>query len=54
VLPAPAFALRSALGPLAGELLGSKRVVPARLVASGFAFRHAALESALSDACARA
>lgn len=50
-LPAPAFALRAALGPLAGELLGSRRVVPARLVASGFGFQHSALESALREAC---
>lgn len=53
LLPAPAFALRAALGPLAGELLGSRRVVPARLVAAGFAFRHATLESALVEACGR-
>ncbi len=52
VLPAPAYALRAALGPLAGELLGSRRVVPACLVGSGFVFRHAALESALVEACA--
>jgi len=51
-LPAPAFALRAVLGPLAGELLGSKHVVPAKLLAAGFPFRHPTLEDALSEACA--
>jgi hypothetical protein len=47
-LPAPAFALRWALGEMAEELLlASARVAPARLVASGFVFRHPELESAL-------
>ena len=50
-LPAPAFALRAALGPLAGELLGSRNVVPARLVAAEFSFRQPGLESALVEAC---
>ena len=49
IVPVPGFALRSLLGPLAGELLGSRRVVPARLLASGFTFRHATLESALAE-----
>lgn len=47
-LPVPAFALKLVMGPLAGELLGSRRVVPKRLVESGFAYRHATLESALA------
>ncbi len=47
ILPAPAFALRMALGPLASELLGSKRVVPRRLQEAGFEFRYAALAAAL-------
>lgn len=46
-LPAPGFALRALLGPLAGELLGSRCVVPRRLSDSGFVFRYATLEPAL-------
>lgn len=46
-IPVPAFALRAALGPLAGELLGSRRVVPRRLREAGFAFRYGALDAAL-------
>ena len=40
VLPVPASALRVALGEFAGDVLGSQRVVPARLLdpVSGFAF----------------
>ena len=38
-MPAPAIALRIALGEFAGELLSSARVIPAGLTASGF--RHA-------------
>jgi uncharacterized protein (TIGR01777 family) len=48
LLPAPAFALRAALGELARELLDSRRVVPKRALERGFAFRHATLESALA------
>jgi len=44
----PAFLLRLALGELADELLGSRRAVPARALAHGFAFAHADLEAALS------
>jgi uncharacterized protein (TIGR01777 family) len=48
VLPAPAFALRLALGRMADEmLLASARAVPARLLAGGFGFRHPDLEPAL-------
>jgi uncharacterized protein (TIGR01777 family) len=46
--PVPAFALRLALGELADELLGSRRVIPARALAHGFAFAHADLEAALA------
>jgi uncharacterized protein (TIGR01777 family) len=48
-LPVPAVALRVALGELAGELLASRRVFPARALARGFAFRHPSLASALSS-----
>jgi uncharacterized protein (TIGR01777 family) len=47
-LPAPAFALRLALGEMADELLlGSQRVVPERLTRAGFSFRFPRLEDAL-------
>jgi uncharacterized protein len=49
ILPAPAFALRVALGPMADEaLLASTRAVPTRLVAAGFRFQHSSIEEALS------
>jgi len=48
LLPVPALALRAALGELAGELLGSRRVVPRAALDRGFAFRHESLESALA------
>jgi len=48
LLPMPAFAARLALGEMADELLlSSQRVLPARLLASGFAFRYPTLEGAL-------
>ncbi len=46
VLPAPAFALRIVLGEFAGEILASQRMVPQRLLESGFDFRHPRLEAA--------
>lgn len=50
VLPAPAFALRLALGEMADALLlSSQRVEPARLVAAGYAFLHPGLEAALRN-----
>ena len=52
VLPVPGFALRAALGSTAGELLGSRQVVPAKLVEAGFQFAHPTLEGALREACA--
>ncbi len=48
VLPAPAFALRIALGQFADEgVLVSQRVLPEKLLASGYRFSHADLPSAL-------
>jgi len=47
-LPVPALALRLALGELAGELLGSRRVIPARAQAAGFAFERPELAAALA------
>jgi len=46
-LPVPGFVLRAVLGELAGELLGSRRVVPRRLQAAGFRFRFPTLAAAL-------
>jgi hypothetical protein len=48
-LPAPAFALRLALGGFATELLSSKRVVPERALASGYAFRFPGIDEAVDD-----
>jgi len=48
VMPLPAFAATLALGEMAEELLlGSARVEPLRLLASGYKFRHPELEEAL-------
>ncbi len=38
-MPAPAFAIRAATGDFSVELLASRRVVPARPLALGYAFR---------------
>lgn len=46
VLPAPTIAIRLALGEMASEILGSQRVLPAVLAASGFRFAHPDLASA--------
>jgi NAD dependent epimerase/dehydratase family enzyme len=48
LLPVPSFAVRAALGEVAGELLASRLVVPARAAAAGYEFRHPALASALA------
>jgi uncharacterized protein (TIGR01777 family) len=49
VLPAPAFGLRLALGKFADEgVLVSQRVLPEKLLASGYRFEHADLRSALA------
>jgi uncharacterized protein (TIGR01777 family) len=51
VLPVPAFALRLALGQMADEaLLASARVMPAKLLATGFEFAHPTLDEALAAA----
>ena len=51
-LPTPTFALKAVLG---GEmtdemLLGGQRVLPAKLLAAGYNFRHPELDEALADA----
>jgi uncharacterized protein len=51
ILPAPAFALRIALGEMADEaLLASARVVPKRLLDAGFTFRDPTMHEALRAA----
>jgi uncharacterized protein len=47
VVPAPAFALRLALGEFSQEVLAGMKVLPRRLQESGFAFRYPDLEPAL-------
>lgn len=49
VLPAPAFALRLALGELSTALLASHRAEPAKALRHGYRFRHATLDGALRD-----
>jgi uncharacterized protein len=52
-MPAPAFALRAALGEMASEaLLSSQRAVPARLTSAGFRFAHPTIHGALAAALA--
>jgi uncharacterized protein (TIGR01777 family) len=53
VLPAPAFAVRLALGEFAGEILGGQRVIPQRLSDCGYAFRYRELEPALRHVLGR-
>lgn len=49
IFPAPAFALRWALGEMADELLlASQRVLPQKLSEAGYRFRHAELPAALA------
>lgn len=51
VLPAPAFALRLALGPMADEaLLSSTRAIPRKLLDAGFRFAQPSIDEALSEA----
>jgi uncharacterized protein len=49
VLPVPAFALRALYGEMASIVLTGQHVVPRRLQALGYRFRHPALEPALRD-----
>ncbi|MDQ4096634.1 MAG: DUF1731 domain-containing protein, partial [Actinomycetota bacterium] len=55
-LPTPTLALDVILGRemVREMLLGGQRVLPARLLASGFAFRHPDLDAALHDVLAEA
>ncbi|MEU9213527.1 TIGR01777 family oxidoreductase [Streptomyces sp. NPDC048415] len=47
---APAPLLRLALGDMAGDVLGSQRVLPARLLESGFTFAFPSIEGSLRAA----
>ena len=48
VIPLPAFALRLAFGEMADvALLASQRVLPTKLLASGYVIRHTKIEAAL-------
>lgn len=49
VLPAPAFAMRIALGEAAGLLIEGQHVTPERALAEGFNFRFPEVEPALRD-----
>jgi len=49
VLPAPAWALRLALGEMSVLLLGGQHVTPRRTQAAGFVWRHPELEPALEQ-----
>ncbi len=48
LLPAPAVALRVALGEFADDILASQRVLPTVLVDNGFHFEHASLGAAVA------
>jgi uncharacterized protein len=47
VLPAPAAALKVALGGFAADILASARIMPSVLTASGFVFDHESVKSAM-------
>jgi uncharacterized protein (TIGR01777 family) len=50
IFPMPAFAVRLVFGEMGEELfLGSQRVEPAKLVATGYQFQHPDLRSALKE-----
>lgn len=54
LIPAPAFALRLAIGEMADEaLLASARALPTRLTQAGFQFAHPTLSEALAVALAK-
>jgi uncharacterized protein (TIGR01777 family) len=52
LIPAPGIAVRLALGEMADLLVDGHRILPARALRAGFAFRFDALEPALADALA--
>jgi uncharacterized protein (TIGR01777 family) len=52
-IPAPAFAIRLALGEIASVVLASQRVVPAKAERLGYRFRFPTVEGALRDLLVR-
>ncbi|GAA3173323.1 MULTISPECIES: TIGR01777 family oxidoreductase [Streptomyces] len=48
--PVPAVALKVVLGEFAGDVLGSQRVIPRRLLADGFTFTYPGIEAAIRAA----
>jgi NAD dependent epimerase/dehydratase family enzyme len=54
VLPVPAFALRTVLGELSSEVLGSIRVLPKVLEGSGFAWADPTIDGAIKSVLAKA
>ena len=51
LFPVPGFILKAALGGFSTEILGSKKVVPAKLLESGFVFDYPHLTRALEELC---
>lgn len=49
LFPAPAFALRLALGDLSHLMLDSQKVLPKRLMETGFSYRFASVSSAMEE-----
>ena len=49
IFPVPGFALKLALGGFSTEILGSKRVLPQKLLDAGFTFDYPHLAPALSE-----
>lgn len=47
VLAVPAFALKTVLGEFSSEVLGSSRVLPTALLASGFTYQHPDIDTAV-------
>ena len=47
ILPAPALALKLALGEFASDILASTRILPSVLTASGFVFEHDTIQRAV-------
>jgi hypothetical protein len=52
-IPAPAFLMRLVLGEFGSAILHGQRVLPRRLLESGFTFRFIGIEEALRDLLAR-
>ncbi|MHA6759370.1 TIGR01777 family oxidoreductase [Streptacidiphilus sp. PAMC 29251] len=50
VMAVPEIALKAVLGEMAVEVIGSHRVVPARLLAAGFHFAHPTVDQAIEAA----